>query len=96
MNTSSLISAPVDPLTFIRNWLSAIEIHDTRVAQVLSRMIPASCPFERDIKLFGHTLAHIPPLCKFNPFYEQIVELRFKALTYLADTTNMTASSQYS
>jgi Mo-dependent nitrogenase C-terminus len=92
MNTS-LLSCPSDPLSFIRNWLSAIEIRNSRVAHLLSRMIPASCPFERDIKLFGHILAHIPPLCKFNPFYDQIVELRFKALTYLANTTNMTAAA---
>jgi hypothetical protein len=87
---SILISNQTDPLTSIRNWLSAIEIHNFQVAHLLSRMIPASCPFERDIKLFGRTLAHIPPLCKFNPFYEQIVELRFKALTFLADPCNQT------
>jgi hypothetical protein len=94
MNTS-LFSFPLAPLSSIRNWLSAIEIRNSRVAHLLSQIIPASCPFERDIKLFGHTLAHIPPLCKFNPFYEQITELRFKALTYLTNTTRITASSQY-
>jgi hypothetical protein len=94
MNTS-LFSVPLAPLSFTRNWLSAIEIRNSRVAHLLSQIIPASCPFERDIKLFGHTLAHIPPLCKFNPFYDQIVELRFKALTYLANTTNMTSLPQY-
>jgi hypothetical protein len=89
MNTS-LTSYLIHPLTAIRNWLSAIEIHNSRVAHLLSRMIPASCPFERDITLFGHILAHIPPLCKFNPFYDQIVELRFKALVYLAGMTSST------
>jgi hypothetical protein len=48
-------------------------------------MIPAQCPFERDVKLFGHKIVHIPPLCKLNPIYEQLVGLRFRALSYLAD-----------
>jgi hypothetical protein len=48
-------------------------------------MIPAQCPFERDINLFGRKIAHIPPLCKLNPLYEQFVGLRFRSLSYLAD-----------
>lgn len=35
--------------------------------------------------LFGHQVAYIPPLCKLNPLYDELVELRFKALCYLAD-----------
>ena len=27
----------------------------------------------------------IPPLCKLNPVYEEVVYLRFRALCYLAD-----------
>lgn len=27
----------------------------------------------------------IPPLCQLNPFYEEVVMLRFRALTYLSD-----------
>lgn len=65
--------------------IDAIELHDPKVAQLLCKLIPASCPFERDIKLFNHILFHIPPLCKLNPLYEQLVSLRFKALSYLAD-----------
>ena len=66
-------------------WFDAIEVHDPKVAQLLCKLIPVRCPFEREIKLFDHTLFHIPPLCKLNPFYEQVVGLRFKALSYLAD-----------
>ncbi|NJR60273.1 MAG: hypothetical protein HC769_16410 [Cyanobacteria bacterium CRU_2_1] len=32
-----------------------------------------------------YPLTHIPPLCKLNPFYEEIMMLRFKALQFLAD-----------
>ena len=69
----------------VRQWLEAIEIRNPNVARLLCRVIPARCPFERDIKLFSHIFFHIPPLCKLNPFYEQVVGIRFRSLCYLAD-----------
>lgn len=66
-------------------FLESIEIHNSRIAHLLCQIIPARCPFERDIKLFNYTILHIPPLCKLNPFYEQVVALRFKSLSYLVD-----------
>jgi len=69
----------------IRHWLESIEIHNSQLARSLCKIIPASCPFEREVKFLDHTIVRIPPLCKLNPFYEQIVSLRFKSLTYLAD-----------
>ncbi|MBW4645393.1 MAG: Mo-dependent nitrogenase C-terminal domain-containing protein [Goleter apudmare HA4340-LM2] len=74
-----------DPLHPVREWLEGIEIHNHKLAHFLCKAIPAQCPFERDITLFGRKLFHIPPMCKLNPFYEQVVGLRFKALCYLAD-----------
>lgn len=74
-----------DILKPVRRWLDKIEIHDPKLAHRLCRVIPAQCPFERDVKFLGHTLFHIPPLCKLNPVYEEIVGLRFRALCYLAD-----------
>ncbi len=71
--------------SLICQWFDALEIHDPKMAQLLCKTIPARCPFAREIKLFGHTFFHIPPLCKLNPLYEQIVTLRFKALSYLVD-----------
>ncbi|MGV0024943.1 Mo-dependent nitrogenase C-terminal domain-containing protein [Phormidesmis priestleyi] len=65
--------------------LEAIEIRNAKMAHFFCRLIPSQCPFERDIRCFGHTLFHIPPMCKLNPFYQQLMELRFKALSYLAD-----------
>ncbi|MBW4527710.1 MAG: Mo-dependent nitrogenase C-terminal domain-containing protein [Phormidium tanganyikae FI6-MK23] len=65
--------------------LEAIEIHNSETAHFFCRLIPSQCPFERDIRCFGRVLLHIPPMCKLNPFYEQLVSLRFKALCYLAD-----------
>jgi Mo-dependent nitrogenase C-terminus len=65
--------------------LDAIEMRNAEMAHFFCRLIPAQCPFERDVKCFGRVLFHIPPMCKLNPFYEQLVGLRFKALCYLAD-----------
>jgi hypothetical protein len=69
----------------IRNWLDSIEVRDRKLAHWLCQLIPAQCPFERDVQLFGRTIAHIPPLCKLNPLYDQFVGLRFRSLCYLVD-----------
>lgn len=55
-----------------------------QIARLVCQLIPASCPFTRDIVLLGHTW-HIPPLCKLNPFYNYLMGLRWQALTFLAD-----------
>lgn len=75
----------VSPLQLLRNALDSWEITDRQTAELLAKTIPAQCPFERDVVLFGKTIAHIPPLCKLNPVYDQLVGLRFRALCYLAD-----------
>ncbi|MBD2438425.1 Mo-dependent nitrogenase C-terminal domain-containing protein [Nostoc sp. FACHB-110] len=72
-------------LNQLRNQLECVEIHDDKIARLLCKLIPSNCPFERTVSILGRKLFHIPPLCKLNPFYEQIVGLRFKCLMYLAD-----------
>lgn len=72
-------------LHLVRQWLESIEVRNPKLARSLCKIIPARCPFERKIKLFDHTVFRIPPLCKLNPLYEQVVSLRFRALSYLAD-----------
>ncbi|HAA26397.1 MAG TPA: nitrogenase [Cyanobacteria bacterium UBA8553] len=66
--------------------LEGIEVRDPKLARFLCRLIPARCPFERTLQIFGHTIIRIPPLCKLNPFYDQLMMLRFRALSFLADT----------
>lgn len=78
----SLASIFLQPL---RQRLESFEIQNPQVAKFIAKSIPAQCPFERDIILFGRKVAHIPPMCKLNPFYDQLVSLRFRALCYLAD-----------
>ncbi len=85
---SSLIrptKPPIEALNPLRDWLDGLDVQDPKVARFLCKMIPNQCPFERDVKLFGRKIVHIPPLCKINPLYEQLVGLRFRALSYLAD-----------
>lgn len=84
-NTFTLISFVKILLQPIRQWLESLKIDNYQLARWVCTIIPASCPFEREIKFCDRTIIYIPPLCKLNPFYEQLVELRFKALTYLAD-----------
>ncbi len=74
-----------DILQPLRNWVDKIQVSDRKLAHHLCKVIPAQCPFERDINLFGKTLFHIPPMCKLNPLYEEVVSLRFRAMCYLAD-----------
>lgn len=69
----------------LRQWLESIEVRNPKLARSLCKIIPARCPFEREIKFFDHTIFCIPPMCKLNPLYEQVVSLRFKSLCYLAD-----------
>jgi hypothetical protein len=69
----------------LRNWLDNLNVSSPKLAHKLCQLIPAQCPFERDIQLFGHTVFHIPPMCKLNPVYEEVVTLRFRAMCYLAD-----------
>ncbi|MBD2528483.1 Mo-dependent nitrogenase C-terminal domain-containing protein [Nostoc flagelliforme FACHB-838] len=80
------ISKPYwDILQPLRQRVENIQVRDRQLAHRLCKLIPSQCPFERDVKLFGKTLFHIPPMCKLNPLYEEVVGLRFRALCYLAD-----------
>lgn len=82
----NLLSKPNrDILQPLRHWIDNIKVSDRVYAHYLCKMIPAQCPFERDVKLLGKTLFHIPPMCKLNPLYDEVVFLRFRALCYLAD-----------
>ncbi len=69
----------------IQTWLDKVEVKDAEAARLLYKIIPGQCPFERDVVLFGRTLFHIPPLCKLNPFYDQLIGVRFRAMCYLVD-----------
>ncbi|MGL5807555.1 MAG: Mo-dependent nitrogenase C-terminal domain-containing protein [Xenococcaceae cyanobacterium] len=73
------------PLRPIRQFLDEIEIDDRFLAHFVCQLIPSQCPFERKIEFRGRQILHSPPMCKLNPFYEQLVSLRFRAMCYLAD-----------
>lgn len=73
------------PLQDVRQWLDTLEVSNPRQAKFLCKAIPGHCPFEREIRVLGYTMIRIPPICKLNPVYEQLVGLRFRALCYLAE-----------
>nr|WP_242517637.1 Mo-dependent nitrogenase C-terminal domain-containing protein [Leptolyngbya sp. LK] len=54
-------------------------------AHLICQLIPTQCPFAKNIRLGGMMQFNIPPLCKLNPLYEEVVSLRFRALCYLAE-----------
>ncbi len=83
--TSDAQGTKVDPLKPAREWLDQLDVQDPRLARFICKLVPPQCPFERDVKLFGKKIVHIPAMCKLNPLYEQLVGLRFRALSYLAD-----------
>jgi Mo-dependent nitrogenase C-terminus len=86
MNSPPRSDCPTDLLSPIRDWLAAIKINNRQLAHLICKLIPAQCPFARDVQLCGQTIIHLPPLCKLNPLYEQMVGLRLRSLSYLADT----------
>ncbi|KFF41831.1 MAG: nitrogenase [Candidatus Atelocyanobacterium thalassa] len=77
----------------VKNWLDEFNFKDPRLARFICKMIPSQCPFEKDVKLFSHKVIYIPPLCKLNPLYEQLVRLRFRALCYLVNECQEDVSS---
>jgi hypothetical protein len=89
MNLSSTFHPENQPrctaLQPIQQWLDNFEIRDPKIARAIARLVPAQCPFERNIIFFGRKVGYIPPLCKLNPLYEQFVNLRFRSLCYLVD-----------
>lgn len=75
----------LNPLRPIRRWIDSITVRNSRFAHFVCRLIPCKCPFEQEVILFGRKLFHIPPLCKLNPLYNELIGLRFRALAYLSD-----------
>ena len=67
----------------IKEQLNRIPVRSKSVAHVICRLIPDQCPFNRTLKIGEKTLVTIPPLCKLNPVYEELMGLRFRALCYL-------------
>jgi hypothetical protein len=74
-----------DMLNPVRKIVDSLQFHKgmNAVAREIALRIPGACPFERDVKVFGVVLFHIPPLCKLNPLYEEFVGLRNRALIFL-------------
>ena len=85
VNQKQFTQSQVDLLQPLRQWLDSLEIQNRKLAKFIAKLIPAQCPFERDVILLGRKIAHIPPMCKLNPLYDQLVGLRFRALCYLVD-----------
>ena len=75
----------LNPLQWLQERIDRLEIEQEQTARRIIELIPAQCPFAREIKAFNKVIFRIPPLCKLNPLYEQLIALRFRALCFLAD-----------
>ncbi len=71
-------------ISFLKTQIDRVQITRPSQARWLCTLLPSSCPFERDFTLCGRSF-HSPALCKFNPLFPQLMFLRYRALTYLAD-----------
>lgn len=78
----------LNPLKQLKQWLDTIEMTNPQQARLVYRLIPGQCPFERTLKWGDRVLLRIPPLCKLNPVYDQLVALRFRAACYLVEHCN--------
>jgi hypothetical protein len=76
------------PLYPLQTWLDNIDIQEEKLAKRIVKLIPSQCPFAREIRLFNQVILRIPPLCKLNPCYDQLIGLRFRALCFLVDKCN--------
>lgn len=75
----------ISPLNYIKNKLDSWEIKEKNIAKKIVSLIPSQCPFAQDICVFDRKIVTIPPLCKLNPFYENLMILRFRALCFLSE-----------
>lgn len=86
LNIKQLIkTAFLSPLGMIKIKLEKLEITETQTAKKIVSLIPNQCPFAREIRLFNFYVGKIPPLCKLNPLYDDLMILRFRALSFLCD-----------
>lgn len=81
-----------NPLHAMQRYLDSIEIHNSQTATWICTLIPACCPFQRTLRIGQYQIA-VPPLCQLNPFYTQLINLRLRALTYLAQQENQNPPS---
>ena len=82
---SKLFSIRIDLLYPVKKWLDNLKIKDSTTAHRICKLIPSQCPFARDIVIFDRKIATIPPLCKLNPLYENLIALKFRSMMYLED-----------
>ncbi|MGD1920670.1 MAG: Mo-dependent nitrogenase C-terminal domain-containing protein [Pleurocapsa sp.] len=85
MNATHLIKSKIDIFAPLRKWLDNIEVKNSVIAHRICKSIPSQSPFEREVKFLGRIVLRIPPMCKINPLYNEIISLRFRAICYLAD-----------
>lgn len=73
----------IAPLVPLRRWLNTVEVRNVTIARWICRLVPNVCSPGYDVQLFGRTWLHLPPLCKLNPVFDELIDLRFRAGDFL-------------
>jgi len=73
------------PINLIKKRIENLEINHKETAKKIVSLIPNQCPFAREIRFFNLLIIKIPPLCKLNPLYNDLMMLRFRALSFLCE-----------
>jgi Mo-dependent nitrogenase C-terminus len=83
VSVSVLIAIPILLIVLI-DMASLLPTNRKISAILICKIIPGACPFARHVDI-GRLQFNIPPLCKLNPWYENSIATRFKALNFLAE-----------
>ncbi len=73
----------IQPLAPFRAWINRIEVHQSWFARWVCRLVPNVCSRGYDLRCLGYTILHLPSLCKLNPLYDELLDLRFRAAEFL-------------
>jgi hypothetical protein len=60
-------------LSWVKRTIDGINVESEQLSRFVVASIPAQCPFARKVSLNGKLLFEIPPLCKLNPAYDEVV-----------------------
>jgi len=56
MSCLTSISFDIALLYSVRQWLESLEVRDPKIARLLCKIIPTDCLFNRETKLFTHSV----------------------------------------
>jgi hypothetical protein len=59
--------------------IEKLALNNTRVGEFIANL-PSKCPFERQYWIGDRLIMYVPALCKFNPFFRQLMRLKVRLM----------------